>query len=456
VAGDLLIKRQGFRFLGSGRYNSSFIAAPGADFVLGTNNQATTTSINEITLESFSIRFINNLTDAVGSAGIKLRYGYGHVLRDIHIMRSPGTGTHAAVGLLIQDGVYTTLVEKCSMDRERIESATSNRATTIVHIDGDAEQIELDNVASIRYFGTTVQGYESISSPVGRFKATDSDSITFSAGYMESDRINDDLFQLTTCTDVTIRDNDFRGFNQSQVNTYLAITDVDGLVSDGNSFLRGSSANWNYITRGGTNRRLRLMDSGAADTSFDEAEMSGRLMIYQGNPLVAPSLLSSVTTFGTQTRAFNAWSMIAANNAACVVNFGDQDDDEVGGWTYDHSTNVLSVRADANVSAQFSASYTRPAGDNARTLGTGSNRWSVVYAATGTINTSDETTKQDIQALDADEQLVAQDIKALVKRFRFKDAVSAKGDGARLHVGVIAQDVEQAFISLQSRLLMPL
>ena len=447
VAGDLLLKRQGFRFFASGRYNSSIIAAPGADFVFGTNNQATTTSINEITLESFSIRFINNLTDAVGSAGIKLRYGFGHVLRDIHIMRSPGTGAHAAVGLLIQDGVYTTLVEKCSMDRERIESATSNRATTIVHIDGDAEQIELVNVASIRYFGTTVQGYESTSAPVGRFKATSSDSITFSSGYMETDRTNDDLFQLTTCTDVTIRDNDFRGFNQVQLNTYLALTNVDGLVSDGNSFLRGSSANWNYITRGGTNRRLRLMDRNAADASVDEIEFSGRLVIFQGNPLIDTATLSSVTTFGTQTRGYNAWSLIGANNSAVFINLGDQDDDEIGQIGYDHTTNLLSLKAGGGTCAQASSVALRPGGDNSITLGTGSHRWSVVYAASGTINTSDEATKQDIAPLSTAESLVAADIKGLIKKFRFKDSVTAKGDDARIHVGVIAQDVEAAFIA---------
>jgi hypothetical protein len=87
----------------------------------------------------------------------------------------------------------------------------------------------------------------------------------------------------------------------------------------------------------------------------------------------------------------------------------------------------------------------RPTGDNNYTLGSASNRWSVVYAGTGTINTSDADTKQDIADLDAAEKRVALSIKGLIKKFRFKDAVAAKGAAARIHVGVIAQEVRDAF-----------
>jgi len=33
----------------------------------------------------------------------------------------------------------------------------------------------------------------------------------------------------------------------------------------------------------------------------------------------------------------------------------------------------------------------------------------------------------------------------LIRRFRWKDAVAEKGDDARLHFGVIAQDLQDAF-----------
>ncbi|WP_421616596.1 tail fiber domain-containing protein [Agrobacterium tumefaciens] len=85
----------------------------------------------------------------------------------------------------------------------------------------------------------------------------------------------------------------------------------------------------------------------------------------------------------------------------------------------------------------------RPSADNVRSLGTASARWTQVYAVTATINTSDERSKQDIGEI-PDEWLDAWgDVKW--SRFRWKDAVEEKGDNARWHVGLIAQQVERAF-----------
>jgi hypothetical protein len=79
-------------------------------------------------------------------------------------------------------------------------------------------------------------------------------------------------------------------------------------------------------------------------------------------------------------------------------------------------------------------------------LGSGSYRYATIFATNGTINTSDENEKQDIENLSDAERTVATAIKGLIKKFRFIDAVEKKGDDARIHVGVIAQDVEQAFV----------
>jgi len=85
--------------------------------------------------------------------------------------------------------------------------------------------------------------------------------------------------------------------------------------------------------------------------------------------------------------------------------------------------------------------------NNTKSIGNASFRWSEVFAVNGTINTSDRNAKQDILELDDAEKRVAQRIKQLVKKYRFKDAVAQKGEAARIHVGFIAQEIEQAFIS---------
>jgi hypothetical protein len=94
---------------------------------------------------------------------------------------------------------------------------------------------------------------------------------------------------------------------------------------------------------------------------------------------------------------------------------------------------------------QWDGSQFYPANDNTIKLGYPSNRWTTVYATTGTINTSDATQKQQIRSLDDAEKAVAQSIKGLIKAYKFNDSVAEKGDGARIHIGVIAQEVQSAF-----------
>jgi hypothetical protein len=89
----------------------------------------------------------------------------------------------------------------------------------------------------------------------------------------------------------------------------------------------------------------------------------------------------------------------------------------------------------------------RPFADASYSLGTGPQRWTAVYAVNGTIQTSDRTEKQQIAELDAAELAVARRIKGLIRKFKFNDSVAEKGDGARIHVGVIAQDVHDAFVA---------
>jgi len=87
----------------------------------------------------------------------------------------------------------------------------------------------------------------------------------------------------------------------------------------------------------------------------------------------------------------------------------------------------------------------RPNVDNTYNLGTSGQRWNTVYASVGTINTSDGNEKQQIQELTDVERRVAQRLKTLVRTFKWNSAVALKGDAARTHVGVIAQDVRAAF-----------
>lgn len=83
-----------------------------------------------------------------------------------------------------------------------------------------------------------------------------------------------------------------------------------------------------------------------------------------------------------------------------------------------------------------------PSADNTFDLGKASFRWAVVRAATGTINTSDARVKRDVGTV-PDELLDAWGAVEWVQ-YRFLDAYAEKGDDARWHMGLIAQQVRDA------------
>jgi len=85
----------------------------------------------------------------------------------------------------------------------------------------------------------------------------------------------------------------------------------------------------------------------------------------------------------------------------------------------------------------------QPGADGTVTSGGATRKWKTIYAVTGTINTSDERLKTDIEGI-PDAWLDAWAEVEYV-RFKMKDAVAVKGNGARWHVGVIAQHVVAAF-----------
>ena len=83
--------------------------------------------------------------------------------------------------------------------------------------------------------------------------------------------------------------------------------------------------------------------------------------------------------------------------------------------------------------------------DDAINLGSSSNRFDTIFAKSSTINTSDRNEKQDIEELSDAEKRVAVAAKGLLRKYRWKSSVAEKGDDARIHFGIIAQDLEAAF-----------
>lgn len=83
-----------------------------------------------------------------------------------------------------------------------------------------------------------------------------------------------------------------------------------------------------------------------------------------------------------------------------------------------------------------------PENDDDLFLGDSTHRWKQLFAITATIHTSDVNTKDNIVSID--DKLL--DAWGGVNHclFQWKDALSEKGEGARIHAGFIAQEVQKA------------
>ena len=146
----------------------------------------------------------------------------------------------------------------------------------------------------------------------------------------------------------------------------------------------------------------------------------------------------------------NSPQMALVGNNSAVNIFGHvcgiPGNSELASWKYVESDNSWRIRLASAETYRFMSTMFRPSVDNAISLGASNLRWSVVYAGTGTINTSDERVKTFVD-IDAAEIEVAKELKKLIRKFQFNDAMQEKGtEGARYHFGVGAQSVADVFV----------
>lgn len=134
----------------------------------------------------------------------------------------------------------------------------------------------------------------------------------------------------------------------------------------------------------------------------------------------------------------NNYSVRASGGGAFAFGYNEsQGNVEANFDIYQYGSRVF--RVDSSTSAIC------PGRDATQQLGSSSFRYSTIFASTGSINTSDVREKKTI--VDPDESLMRAWGKVNFRVFKFKDAVEKKGTDARLHVGVIAQQVIEAFAS---------
>lgn len=214
----------------------------------------------------------------------------------------------------------------------------------------------------------------------------------------------------------------------------------------------------------------RFDESNTCANSFTSTDNGNTLSNYIAQVTSTGSTGLRTLTYGASTGATRAWSMNPTDtttawqpdgaivlpntygyrirdNAAVAQTFialSNTNQASIGTAnypvTYLAGTSAGFFAGGATICQVVSGAF-RPFTDNNILLGTASLRWNTVYAGTGTINTSDERLKQQWRSQSEAEKAAALAIKSNIGLYKFNDAVAEKGDGARWHVGVKAQQV---------------
>ena len=107
-----------------------------------------------------------------------------------------------------------------------------------------------------------------------------------------------------------------------------------------------------------------------------------------------------------------------------------------------NANNIVVPDKGVNLSTYFMGSF-MPRTDGKQALGWSGGRWSTIWAVNGTISTSDRNLKDEITEI-PDEWLKAWG-QVRFKRYKMKESVKEKGEKARWHIGLVAQDIDEAF-----------
>lgn len=221
-------------------------------------------------------------------------------------------------------------------------------------------------------------------------------------------------------------------------NTYLLVNSTEVVVNDNNQ-------DTNFIVKAIGSGTLINADAGNYEVDLAPTTAAGSLAVY--NPSGSPTateggqlfLNKSTQSSGTFSEA-DSFSLDAYKDTTNV---------------YGHGVNAQLLRIiqtpgtagcyfAENGDISFDGNLF-PVTNGGGDLGTSALKWQDVYSTTGAFNGSDANLKQDIEELSEAERRVAVAAKGLLKKYRLKQAVEEKGEQARYHFGIVAQELQAAF-----------
>ena len=408
-------------------------------------------------------------------------------------LQNSTTGTGTTDGFLLEQSGSDSLIVNYEAGNLRFSTANTERA----RIDSSGNLLVGNTVANPASGFNNQKGLGYTASSGKVEIATTADSAALEIGKNQADDGDLLVFRKLSTTVGSIGANGTYPYIGSHGTSGKGLKITDALLpatntggfNDADVNLGASNVRWKDLYLSGTARtnQLRLEDSGSTTSGlFHEKDVTGsgtstNLSVFaesgkeinfmtngsvtkamtidsSGNVLIGKTALDN-STVGIRMNSTGDVSFVADGNRPLVLNRKTSDGD-LAVLLKDGSTvgtiaaysNAIQV-GQGNVYLKFAnatdtitpANGNGTNNDNAIDLGSSSARFDDIYATNGTIQTSDRNEKQDIAELTDAETRVAVAAKGLLRKFRWQSAVTEKGDEARIHFGIIAQDLQDAF-----------
>ena len=229
----------------------------------------------------------------------------------------------------------------------------------------------------------------------------------------------------------------------------ISDTDTQFLVDDTSAqkkvVVNDSNADVDFTVKANTSGTLINADAGTGVVDIANTTMVNSLAIY--NPFGSPTaqeggqiyLNKSTQSSGIFSEA-DSFSLDAYKDIANSYQHGAN----AQLFRIIQTTGGATTSFAENGDISFSGNLF-PVANGGGDLGTSALKWQDVYSTTGAFNGSDANLKQDIEELSEAERRVAVAAKGLLKKYRLKQAVAEKGENARYHFGIVAQELQAAF-----------
>jgi hypothetical protein len=241
----------------------------------------------------------------------------------------------------------------------------------------------------------------------------------------------------------------------------IAASSIAADTFTGQEYRTATSGQRIHINLSGNNKFQAYNSSGTVIAEIGSGSTGGGSAYILGTSL-NPSLY--VTNSGSGAGIYS----VTGSSSADAISGSSGSTTYAAGSFSNSATNGAAIYINGRVSTQAKSSglgiaamnEVLPVSDNTYACGAASNRWSVVYAATGTINTSDARIKTDVQSTDLGLSFVKalrpvkfkfiEGHKTIVESEERGEYSTVSVPGTRYHYGFIAQEVKEALGEIDS------